>query len=192
MGGRIGPEIETCESSGQPIPMVPHLHKSNGYMKRKLRVWRAQKFIALVGAEIVLASVGSQTTPFHVGSIGPVIEIFETSGLPIPMVPCLHQSNDYIKRNLRVWRAQKCIALFSAETVLTSVGPQTTPFYGGQYRAKNGNIRNFGPTNPHGSVFVQKQWLYQKEATGMERSKMYCSSRCRNSTYQGGSTNYPV
>ena len=52
---------------------------------------------------------------------------------------------------------------------------QTSPFHGWQYRAKNGNTRNFGPTNPHGTVFASKQWLYQKEATGMESSKMYCT-----------------
>ena len=65
------------------------------------------------------------------------MEICEISGLPIPMVPRLHQSNGYIKRKLRVWRAQKCIALVGAETVLTRAGPQTTPFHGGQYRVIN-------------------------------------------------------
>ena len=105
-------------------------------------------------------------------SIGPRMEICETSGVPIPMVPCLHQSNGYIKRKLRVCRAQKCNALVGAEAVLTSAGPQSTPFYGGQYRAKNGNMRNFGPTNPHGTASAPKQSLYQKEATCMESSKM--------------------
>ena len=32
-------------------------------------------------------------------------------------------------------------------------------------------MRNFGPTNPHGTAFAPKQWLYEKEATGMESSK---------------------
>ena len=80
--------------------------------------------------------------------------------LPILMVPHLHQSNGYIKRKLRVWRAQKCNALVGAETVLTSAGPQSTPLHGGQFRADNGNMRKFGPTNPHGTAFVPKQWLY--------------------------------
>ena len=76
------------------------------------------------------------------------------SGFPIPMVPCLDQSNGDIKWKLRVWRDQKCNALVGAETVLTSVDPQTTPFHGSQYRAKNGNMRNFDVVNPHGTVFV--------------------------------------
>ena len=184
--------MEICEVLGLPIPMVPRLHQSNVYLKRKLRVLRAQKCIALVGAETVLTSAGPQTTPFHGGSIGPEIEIFETSSLPIHMVPRLHQSNGYIRRNVLVWTAQKCIALFGAGTVLTSPGALTAPFHGGQYRAENVNIRNFGPTNPHCTAFAPKQWLYQKEATGMESSKMYCCSRCRNSTYQCGAANYPV
>ena len=82
------------------------------------------------------------------------MEICETSGLQIPIVPRLHQRNGSIKRKLLVWRAQKCIVLVEAETVLTSAGLQTTPFHGWQYRSENGNMRNFGPTNPHGTAFA--------------------------------------
>ena len=117
-------------------------------------------------------------------SIGPRMEICEISGLSIPMVPRLHPSNGYIKRKVRAWRVQKCIALVGAGTVLTSAGPETTTFHGGQYMAQNGNMRNFGPTNPHGTAFAPKQWLYQKEGTCMQSSKMYCPSRCRYRTYQ--------
>ena len=70
------------------------------------------------------------------------------------------QSNGYNKRKLRVWIAQKCNALVGAENVLTSVGPQATPFDVGQYRAQNGNMKNFGPANPHGIAIEPKQWLY--------------------------------
>ena len=115
---------------------------------------------------------GSKVPRFMGGSIGPRMEICETSALPIYMISLLHQSNGYIKRKLRAWRVQKSIALVGADTVLTSWGPETTPFQGRQYRAQNGNMRNFGPTNPHGNAFAPKQWLYQKEATGTESSKM--------------------
>ena len=111
------------------------------------------------------------------GSTGSKEEICETSGLPNPMVPHLHQCNGCIKRKLRKWRVQKCIALVGADTVLTSAGPQTTPCHGGQYRMQRENFRNFGPTKPHGTAFAPMQWLYQKEATGMESSKTYCSIR---------------
>ena len=70
------------------------MDQSNGYMKRKLRAWRVQKFIALVGA-------GRKLLCFMGGSTGPRKEICKTSGLPIPMVPRLHQSNGYMKKKLR-------------------------------------------------------------------------------------------
>ena len=129
---------------------------------------------------------------FMGGSIGPGMEICKTSGLPFLMVPHLHQSNAYIKRKLLVWRAQKCITLVGAVTELTSAGPQTTPYHGGKYRVGNGNMRNFGLTNPHGTAFAPKQCLYKTEATGMESSKMYYPSRCSNKTYHCRATNYPV
>ena len=75
---------------------------------------RVQKCIALFGADIVL-------------SIGPRMEICGSSGLPIPMVPHLHQSNGNMKRKLQAWKVQKCIALVGADTIHTSAGPQTTP-----------------------------------------------------------------
>ena len=79
--------------------------------------------------DTVLTSVGPQSTPFHGGSIGPRMEICGSSGLPILMVQRLHQSNGYMKRKLLAWRVQKCITLVGAETILTSAGPQSTPFH---------------------------------------------------------------
>ena len=71
------------------------------------------------------------------------MEICETSGLPISMVLVLYQRNAYNKRKLRECRAQKSNAAVGAETLLSSAGLQTTPFYEGQYRAENGNIQTF-------------------------------------------------
>ena len=115
IGGSIGPRMEICRISSLSIPMVPRLHHSNGYMKRKLRAWRVQNCIVLVGTD----TVGSRK------------EICETLGLSIPMEPRLHQSNGYMKRKLRAWRVPKCIALVGADTVLTSAWPQTTLFHRG-------------------------------------------------------------
>ena len=74
---------------------------------------------------------GSKVPRFMGGSIGPRMEICESSALPILMVPCLHQSNGYIKRKLRAFRVQKCFALLVADTVLTTAWKQSTPFHGG-------------------------------------------------------------
>ena len=126
------------------------------------------------------------------GSIGSREEIFETSGLPISMVPRLHQCNGYIKRKLRPWRVQKCIALVGADTVLTIAGPSTTPRHGGQYRVRRGNLGNFGPTNPHGTAFASMQWLYQKEATGMESSKSTALVGADTVLTSWGAVNYPA
>ena len=121
------------------------------------------------------------------GSIGSRMEICRISVLSILMVPRLHQSNGYIKRKLQAWRVQKCIVLVHADTVVTCVWPQTT-----RCKVQNGNMRNFGPINPHGTVFAPKQWLHQMEATAMESLKMYCPSRYRYRTYQCVAANYPV
>ena len=119
---------------------------------------------------------GRKLPRFLVGSIPLRMEICVNSGLPIGMVPHFHKRTVYIKRKLQVWRAQKCIALVVVETVLTSAGPQTTPFHGGQNWAENGNLWEFEPTYWHRTVFPQKESLHQKEAMGMESAKMYCSS----------------
>ena len=67
MGSGIWPGTETCVNWGGPIAMVLCLHKGNANIKRKLRVWRAQKCIPLVGTETPLTCVGWQTTPSHRG-----------------------------------------------------------------------------------------------------------------------------
>ena len=74
---------------------------------------------------------GSNVPHFMGGSIGPRMEICETSALPIPMVLRLHQSNGYIKRKLRALRVQKCIVLVGADTVLITAWPKSTSFHGG-------------------------------------------------------------
>ena len=45
------------------MAMVPCLHQGNIYTKRKLRVWRDQKCIPLVGEITPLTSAGCQNTP---------------------------------------------------------------------------------------------------------------------------------
>ena len=134
---------------------------------------------------------GSKVPGFMGGCIGPRMETCEISSLPFLMVPRLHQCNGYIKRKLRAWRVQKCIVLVGADTVLITAWPKSTSFHGA-YRAQNGNMRNFGPTNPYGTAFALKQWLYQKEATGMESSKLYCPSRCRYRIYRCVAANFHV
>ena len=170
---------EICETSGLRNPMVPRLQQCNGYIKRKLREWRVQKCIALLGADTLLTSAGPQTTPCHGGPCRVQRGNLRNFGRTESHGTAFAQCNCYIKRKLRELRVQKFIDLIGVDTVLTSAGPQATPSHGGQYRVQRRNLRNFGPTKPHGTTFAPMQWLYQKESTGMESSKMYCPSRCR-------------
>ena len=64
---------------------------------------------------------------------------------------------------------------------LTCARLQTTRSQVIQYRAENENLRKFGSTFSHGTVFTPKQCLYQKEATGIENQKMYSTS-CANTS----------
>ena len=61
-GGGIGLRMETCVNRGGPIAMVPCLHRDNIYIKKKLRVWKDQRCVSLVGAKTPLTCGGRQTT----------------------------------------------------------------------------------------------------------------------------------
>ena len=126
------------------------------------------------------------------GSIGPSTESCIKYNGPISMVPCLHQGNIYIKRKLQVWRDQKCIPLVGAITPINCAGRHNTPSRGRQYRVQNGKFCKLGRTYGHGTVFAPRKYLYQKEATGMERPEIYSVSRCNNPTYLCGQSKYPV
>ena len=49
---------------------------------------------------------------------------------------------------------------------------QITHFYIAPYRADNENLSKFGATYRHGTMFAPKQYLYQKEAMGVDSQKI--------------------
>ena len=104
--------------------------------------------------------------------VGLTVQIYCSSGLLFAMVPCLHQCNVYMKRKLRECRAQKCDPCIGAKSPHRSTGLQTTHFHATSYRADSANLREFGATFCHGTMFAPKQSLYQKEAKEMESLKM--------------------
>ena len=126
------------------------------------------------------------------GGIGPRTESCLNWNGPIAMIRCLHYRNIYTKRKLRVWRDQKCIPLVGAITPLTCAGRQNTPSRWRRYRTKTGKLRKLGRTYRHSTVLAPRKYLYQKEATCMERQEMYSDSRCNNPTYLCGPSKYPV
>ena len=172
--------------------MVPCLPQSNVHIKRKLRLKRVQKCIPLVGANTALTCASLQTTPSHVRRYRAENGNLQKLGLPFTMIPCLHQSDVYIKRKLRVWRVQKCTPHVGAKTSLPCARRKTTLSHVSQFMAENGNLRKSGSTFSNNTVFAPKQCLYQNETTGMESSKMYSSRRCKNLTYLCGTANDPV
>ena len=121
-GRRFGPRTESCLNWDGPIAMVTYFHQGNINTKRKLRAWRDQKCIPLVGAITPLTCVGGQNTPSRGRWFGPRTESCLNWDGPIAMVRCLHQGNIYTKRKLRTWRDQKCIPLVGAIPPLTCAG----------------------------------------------------------------------
>ena len=115
---------------------------------------------------------GFKLPAFMCRHIRPTMQIFETSGLPIAMIPCLHQNNLYIKRKLSGCRAHKYHSWVGARRVQTSTGLQIIRIHVSPYRANNANLGNFGASYRHGTMFAPKQSLYQKEALGVQSQKI--------------------
>ena len=157
MQRRIWPTVQFCGNSGLPFAMVPCLHQCNVDIKRKLRECRAQKCNPCFGAKGPLPSTGLQTSRFHAAPYMADSTIFGNSGLPFAMVPCLHQCNVDIKRKLRECRAKKCNPCFGAKGPLHSTGLQTSRFHAAPCMADSTNLREFGITFRHGTVFAPMQ-----------------------------------
>ena len=62
-GGSIGPSTENCINCDALFSKVWCLHQGNIYIKRKVRVWRDQKYIPLVGGITPLNCAGRHNTP---------------------------------------------------------------------------------------------------------------------------------
>ena len=109
------------------------------------------------------------------------------------MVPCLYQRNISTKRKLQAWRDQKCIPLVGAITPLTSAGRHNIPSRGRRYRAQNESCLNWDrhiamvPCLYQGNIFTKRKlppWRDQKFIP--------LASRCNNSTYLCGPSQYPI
>ena len=136
-GGSIGPRTESLGNWDGPIAMVPCLHQGNISTKRKLRVWRNQKCIPLVGEKTPVTCAVRQNTQSRGRQYrGPRTESWVNWDGHMAIVPGLHQGNIYTKRKLRVWRDQKCIPLVGAVTPLTCAGSQSTLSRGRQDRSQ--------------------------------------------------------
>ena len=123
-GGGIGPRTESCRNWNGPVAMVPCLHQGNINTKMKLRAWRDQKYIPVVGAITHLPVRAVKVPRLEGGGIDPRTETSLNWDRPIAMVPFLHHLNIYTKGKLLAWRDQKCIPLVAALTPFTCAGRQ--------------------------------------------------------------------
>ena len=89
-----------CVNSELPIAMLPCLHKA--MLKSKGNNGLGDpKNANPESVQKAYRRVQTCKLPvFMQRGISPTKEIYINSGLPIAMVPCLHQSNVYIKRKL--------------------------------------------------------------------------------------------
>ena len=172
--------------------MVPCLHQSNVYIKRKLQVWRVQKCIPLVGGKTALACVGRKTTLSHVSQYRGENGNLQKSGSTFRHGTVFAPKQRLYQKEARDMQRPKMHSSIYANTALTCACRQTTPSHVSQYRAENGNLQKSGSAFRHITVFAPKQCLYHKEATGMKSLKMHSSSYCKNRTYLCGTANCPV
>ena len=191
--GDIGSRTGTCVNWGGPIVLVPCLHQGNIYIKRKLRIWRDQKCIPLLGRKTSPTCVGRQTTQSQGSQYRPgngnlrKLGWTYRHGTVFAPKQCL-----YIKRKLLVWRDRKCIPLLGAKIPLTCAGRQTSPSQRSWYRAENANLRKLGWTYRYVIVFATRPNLFQKHDKDLERPEMYSPSRCKTPCYLCGPSNYPA
>ena len=90
-GGSKGPRKERCVNWDGPYSMVLCLQQGNIYTKRKLRVWRDQKCIPLVGAITPFTCAAVKIPRLEGGSVGDRMESWVNWDGPLAMEPCLHQ-----------------------------------------------------------------------------------------------------
>ena len=123
---------------------VPCFHKGNIYAKRKLRVWRDQKCISLVGAITTLNCAGRHNTTSRVRQYraqnGKFGKLGQTYGHGTVFAPRKYL---YQKEAIGMERPE-IIPLVGAITPLNSASRHNTPSRGRQYRAQNGKFGKLG------------------------------------------------
>ena len=172
--------------------MVPRLHQCNGYIKRKLRAWRVQKFNVLVGADIALTSAGPQTTPCHGGqyrvhqgnmrNFGPT-NTHDTASAPMQWLyqkegTGMQSSKWYCPSRCR-YRTHQC----GAANYPVSWGAVQGP------PRKYAKLRAY--QYPWYSVCTNAMFI-SKGSYGHGEFKNVLPSRCRYRTHQCGAANYSV
>ena len=171
--------------------MVPCLHQGNIYTKRNVPAWRDQKCSPLVGAITALTCAGRQNTPSrwrrYRAKNGKLPKLGWTYRHGTVFAPrkYLYPNEATGMERPEMYSASRC----NNPTYLC--GPSKYPVSREAVWADNVKLRKLGRTYRHDAVFEPRKYLYQKEATGMERPEMYSASMCNNPTYLCGPSKYP-
>ena len=142
--------------------MVPCLHKSNIYIKSKLRVWRVQKCIPLVEEKTSLTSAALQTTLSQVSQYRAERGNSRKSGSTFCHVTVFEPKQCLYQKETTGTESPKMYSSRRSKNLTHLCGTANDPSPVSQYRAETINLRKSGSTFYHGTVFAQKQYLYQK------------------------------
>ena len=172
--------------------MVPCFNQGNINTKMKLRAWRDQKGIPIVGAITPLTCAGRQNTP----SRG---RRYRAQNGKLPKLGRNYRHSTVFAPRKYSYQ-QEATGILRPEMYSTSwcnnptylCGPSKYTVSREVVWAQNGKFPKLGRTYCHGTVFAPRKYLYQNEATGMERPEMYSASRCHNPTYLCGPSKYSV
>ena len=157
---RFGPRTESCVNWDAPIAMVPCLHQGNIFTKRKLRAWRDQKCIPLVGEITPLTRAGRQNTPSRgrqyraqngkLPKLGPIAMV--RHGTVFAPRKYLYQKKATGMERPEMYSTSRC----NNPTYLC--GPSKYTVSREADWAKNGKLAKLGRTYRHGTVSAPRKY----------------------------------
>ena len=141
-------------------------------MKRKLREWRVQKCNPCFSAKSPPRSTDLQSTRFSASPYKAACTNSGKFGATFGHGTVIAPTQYLYQKETTGMESQKCNPWFSAKSPPRSTDRQSTRFHALPYRAADTNFRKFGATFGQGTVIAPMQYSNEKEATGMESSKM--------------------
>ena len=137
--------------------MVLCLHQRNDYIKRKLGLWRVQKYIPLIGAISTLICTGPQTTATHIRQHRAEYGILWKSGATFRHGAVFAQKQSLYQREARALEIPKMYSSRRCNNRTYLCVSQATPTHVRQYMAEYGILGKSGATFRHSALFAPKQ-----------------------------------
>ena len=182
MQRRMGPSVQICGKSGLSFAEVPCLYQSNLHMEGKLREWKSQKCNPCFGAESPPRSTRLQTTRFHAAPYGTVGANLRKVGTFFRRGTVFAPIQSTYKKEATRMENPKMQSLFWCRKPTSQYAPANYPVSCSAVldrECKFAESRGF--LSPRYRVCTI-QSTYEKEATGMENSKMQSLFWCRKPT----------